>query len=68
MNTENLRKYRGEKKSSGRRAIKRHRYPYKQHDLVLFNQKIYVVIGMQNKIAAYLLFLETLRKHDFHSL
>ena len=49
LNTENWKKYRGEKKSSGRRAIKRHRYPYKQHDLVLFNQKIYVVIGMQNK-------------------
>jgi hypothetical protein len=49
LNTENLRKYRGEKKSSGRRAIKRHRYPYKQHDLVLFNNKIYSVIGMQNK-------------------
>ena len=49
LNTENLRKYRGEKKSSGRRAIKRHRYPYKQHDLVLFHNKIYPVIGMQNK-------------------
>ncbi len=48
-NTENLRLYRGEKKSSGRRAIKRHRYPYKQHDLVLFKKKIYPVIGMQNK-------------------
>ena len=49
LNPENLRKYRGEKKSSGRRAIKRHRYPYKQHDLVLFHNKIYPVIGMQNK-------------------
>ena len=49
LNTENSRKYRGEKKSLGRRAIKRSRYPYKQHDLVLFNQKIYAVIGMQNK-------------------
>ena len=49
LKTENLRKYRSEKKSSGRRAIKRNRYPYKQHDLVLFNHKIYAVIGMQNK-------------------
>ena len=49
MSTENLRKYRGEKVSSGRRAIKRHRYPYKQHDLVSLDRKVYVVVGMQNK-------------------
>ena len=36
------------KVSAGRRSIKKKRYPYKQHDLVLFEGTIYKVIGMQN--------------------
>jgi len=49
LNTDNLRRHRVHKVSPGRRAIKKKRYPYKQHDLVLFEGNIYEVIGMQNK-------------------
>ena len=49
FNSENLRKYRGHKISAGRRSIKQKRYPYKQHDLVLFEGKVCEVVGMQNK-------------------
>ena len=48
LNGENLRQHRAHKVSTGRRAIKRKRYPYKQRDLVLFEGKAYEVIGMQN--------------------
>lgn len=48
LSGENLRSYRGHKLSKGRRAIKRKRYTYKQHDIVLFEGKAYEVIGMQN--------------------
>ncbi|WP_049802799.1 RRXRR domain-containing protein [Gloeothece verrucosa] len=48
-NGENLRKYRGQKVSKGRRAIKKLRYPYKQHDLVKYQGRIIPVVGMQNK-------------------
>ncbi|MBV8884391.1 MAG: hypothetical protein JO235_10405, partial [Chroococcidiopsidaceae cyanobacterium CP_BM_RX_35] len=48
LNGENLRPYRGHQLSKGRRAIKKKRYPYKQHDMVLFEGKAYEVIGMQN--------------------
>ncbi len=48
-NTENLRQYRGRKVKPGPRRIKVHRYPYRQHDLVLYEGYIYSVIGMQNK-------------------
>jgi hypothetical protein len=48
FNSENLRQYRAHKVSSGRRAIKKKRYPYKQRDLVLFEGKAYEVVGMQN--------------------
>lgn len=49
LSGENLRQYRGHKVTAGRRAIKRQRYPYKQHDLVLFEGRIYPVVGMQSK-------------------
>ncbi len=48
LSTENLRKYRAHKVTKGRRAIKKKRYPYKQHDVVLFEGKACQVIGMQN--------------------
>lgn len=48
MNGENLRQYRGHKVSSGKRQIKKKRYPYKQFDIVLFAGKAYEVVGMQN--------------------
>ncbi len=48
-NDENLRLYRGHKISKGRRAIKTKRYPYRQGDLVMFENKVFLVIGMQNK-------------------
>lgn len=35
-------------RTSGRRSIKKKRYPYKQHDVVLFEGKACQVIGMQN--------------------
>lgn len=48
LNGENLRQDRAHKVTVGRRSIKRKRYPYKQHDLVLFEGKVYQVVGMQN--------------------
>ncbi len=48
LNSENLRKYRAHKILSGRRAIKKKRYPFRQHDIVLFEGKACQVIGMQN--------------------
>ena len=48
-NGENLRKYRGHKVSKGQRRIKTKRYPYSQGDLVMFEDKVFAVVGMQNK-------------------
>jgi hypothetical protein len=55
-NTENLRKYRGEKISKGKRSIRKSRYPYQQNDLVKYNNVVYKVRGMQNlgtRVALY---------------
>jgi len=48
LNCENLRQYRAQKVTSGRRSIKKKRYPYRQHDLVQYEGVVYEVIGMQN--------------------
>lgn len=48
LNGENLRQYRAHKVKPGHRSIKKKRYPYKQHDIVLFEGKACQVIGMQN--------------------
>jgi hypothetical protein len=56
LNSENLRVYRGQKISKGRRSIRKSRYPYQQNDLVLFEGKVYRVRGMQNlgtRVALY---------------
>lgn len=47
-NTENLRRYRGEKTSKGRRSIRKQRYFYQPNDLVKYENKIYTVRGSQN--------------------
>lgn len=47
-NTENLRQYRGEKTSKGRRSIRIQRYFYQPNDLVKYDNKIYTVRGSQN--------------------
>lgn len=49
LNEENLRKYRGEKLSKGRRSIRTKRYFYQPNDLVKLNGKVYTVRGTQNK-------------------
>jgi hypothetical protein len=48
LNGENLRRHRAHKVTKGRRAIKKKRYPYSQRDIVLFEGKVYEVVGMQN--------------------
>lgn len=48
LNGENLRVYRGLKVSCGQRRIKKQRYRYNPSDYVLFEKKVYRVIGMQN--------------------
>jgi hypothetical protein len=48
LNGENLRVYRGLKVSCGQRRIKKQRYRYNPNDYVLFEKKVYRVIGMQN--------------------
>jgi hypothetical protein len=49
LNEENLRKYRGTKKSSGRRSIRKQRYSYQPKDIVIYQGKKYTVKGIQNK-------------------
>jgi len=49
LGDENLRKYRGNKVSKGRRSIRRQRYMYQPKDIVIFENKKYVVQGVQNK-------------------
>ena len=56
--SENLRAFRGRKISPGQRRIKKQRYLYNPNDYVMFENKKYRVIGMQNlgtgvKIANY---------------
>ncbi len=41
--------FRGHKISFGHRKIKTKPYPYKQGDLIRFEERIFGVIGMQNK-------------------
>jgi hypothetical protein len=48
-NEENFRKYRGTKKSSGRRSIRKQRYFYQPKDIVIYQGKKYTVKGIQNK-------------------
>lgn len=45
LNSENLRMYRGEKKSAGRRSIRRKRYFYQTGDLVKYEGRVYSVVG-----------------------
>ena len=49
LNEENLHKYRGAKKSKGRRNIRKQRYAYQPKDIVIFEGKKYSVQGVQNK-------------------
>ena len=49
LNEENLHKYRGAKKSNGRRNIRKQRYAYQPKDIVIFESKKYSVQGVQNK-------------------
>jgi hypothetical protein len=56
LSDKNLRVYRGQKVSQGRRSIRKSRYPYQQNDLVVFDGKVYRVRGMQNlgtRVALY---------------
>lgn len=48
-NSENLKKYRGQKLSKGQRRIRKQRYFYQPHDLVRYEGKIYRSTGIQNK-------------------
>ena len=48
-NGEDLRKYRGQKMSKGRRSIREQRYPYQINDLAIYDGKIHAVKGTQNK-------------------
>lgn len=48
-NGENLKVYRGEKLSKGRRTIRKQRYFYQPGDLVEYENKIYTVRGAQNE-------------------
>lgn len=52
-NENNLRIYRGLKKSKGRRVIRKTRYLYQPNDIVFFNSKKYKVKGVQN-LGAYI--------------
>lgn len=45
-NGPNLRVYRGHKVRLGRRAVKRRRYPYQPHDLVVYQGRTFCVRGM----------------------
>lgn len=49
LNGENLRQYRGEKLSKGRRSIRTKRYFYQPNDLVKLDDIVYTVRGTHNK-------------------
>jgi len=53
LNTENLHKYRGTKKSAGRRQIRKQHYFYQAGDLVWFNNKVYKVSGNEGGNSKY---------------
>ena len=48
-NSENLRKFRGEKISGGQRRVRTQRYFYQPNDLVKYENKVYTVKGTQNE-------------------
>ncbi len=48
-NSENLRKYRGQKISNGRYSIRKQRYFYQPGDLIKMEGKIYTIKGTHNK-------------------
>jgi hypothetical protein len=48
-NSENLRKYRKEKLSKGRRSIRKEHYLFQPKDLVRYEKQLYEVKGVQNK-------------------
>ncbi|MGY4687691.1 RNA-guided endonuclease IscB [Petrotoga sp. DB-2] len=48
-NTQNLRKFRGQKISKGRRSIRTQRYSYQPKDIVIYEGRKYTVKGIQNK-------------------
>ena len=48
-NTQNLKKFRGQKVSKGRRSIRTQRYFYQPKDIVIYEGKKYTVKGIQNK-------------------
>jgi len=49
LNTENLRKYRGEKLSDGCVRTRKQHYMFQPGDVVVFDSHRYAVAGMQNK-------------------
>lgn len=49
LNGENLRKYRGQKLSKGRRTIRTKRYFYQPNDLVKYNGVVFAIQGTHNK-------------------
>ncbi|WP_201780831.1 hypothetical protein [Aneurinibacillus tyrosinisolvens] len=49
LNGENLRKYRGEKLSRGKRTIRKERYPIQPNDLLVYQGKKYTAKGVHNK-------------------
>lgn len=53
LNSFNLRVYRGETKSKGRRTVRRQRYFYQPNDLVKYENKVVSVKGVQN-LGAYI--------------
>ncbi|PNR91732.1 paclitaxel/taxanoid biosynthesis susceptibility protein TS1 [Petrotoga sp. HWH.PT.55.6.1] len=48
-NTQNLKKFRGQKVSKGRRSIRTQRYSYQPKDIVIYEGRKYTVKGIQNK-------------------
>lgn len=49
LNGENLHQYRQQKISKGRMSIRRQRYPYQPHDIVLWRNREFEVVGTQNQ-------------------
>ena len=57
QNSENLRLYRGETISKGRRSIRKQRYKFQPKDFVRMERSVYTVKGVQNK-GAYIRLVE----------
>ncbi|MCP4111188.1 MAG: hypothetical protein GY749_37630 [Desulfobacteraceae bacterium] len=55
LNTGNLKKYRGQKLSKGKRGIRKQRYSIRPGDLIGYSGRTYTAVGVHNRGASVIL-------------